>query len=564
MSGDDVVAAYQRLCAQHGVRDAEAAQWRAAAAEFEGRAAQWQAENERLREEQAQWVAANECLRDEKAQWQAENDRLREAVDEARALIDELRRQVFGPKADRLTPEQEEQLKQILRDLKAAAARPRPASDEVLTEDEKRKTTNTDRCRRPRQPVPTHLETKTTVIEPADKTCPCCGSPGHKIGEEVTEELEFVPATLIRHRIVRPKYARRCSCETPGVTIAPLPPRLIPQSTLGLGLAVHILLTRFDDHLSFYRLEQQFWERHQVVVPRQQMVQWVERIAEWLRPIYDAMWQTMLPTGYLQVDETPVRVLDPGVKGKCARGFLWFYAVPGGDVLLEFDRHRSLEPVQKRLKTFVGTIQTDAYGVYQALERKEDGIARIGCLAHSRRRFYAALREALPQALWFINEIRALYRIEDDARDLGPVARDALRHAQQAPAIWEGVKDRALELRPQFLPKSTMGKALTYFIDEYDALIGYLRDGRFEIDNNLVENAIRPTAVGRKRWLFIGHPDAGWRSAVAYTILVSCRRRHINPEAYLTDVLRRLPTLKITEISSLLPANWKPLSDATN
>jgi transposase/cell division protein FtsB len=551
MSGDELVAAYERLRAQQAALEEQAARLRARTAELEGHAAQLHAANERLREE--------------KAQLQQENERLREAVEEARALIDELRRQLFGPKADRLTPEQEAQLKQILRDLKAAAARPGPVSDEVLTEDEwKKKTEKTGRRRRPRQPVPVHLETKTTVIEPEDKTCPCCGRPGDKIGEEVTEELEFVPATLIRHRLVRPKYARSCQCEATGVTIAPLPPRLIPQSKLGLGLAVHIMLTRYDDHLSFYRLEQQFWERHQVVVPRQQMVQWVERIAEWLRPIYDAMWQTMLATGYLQVDETPVRVLDPDVKGKCARGYLWFYAVPGGDVLLEFDRHRSLDPVRKRLQTFVGTIQTDAYEVYQALERQEDGIERIGCLAHSRRRFYAALRESLPQALWFINQIRALYRIEDDARDLGPVARYALRLEQKAPAIWEEVNGRAIELRPQFLPKSTMGKALKYFIDEYEALIGYLRDGRFEIDNNLVENDIRPTAVGRRRWLFIGHPDAGWRSAVAYTILVSCRRRHINPEAYLTDVLRRLPALKITEISSLLPANWKPVSGDTS
>jgi hypothetical protein len=125
------------------------------------------------------------------------------------------------------------------------------------------------------------------------------------------------------------------------------------------------------------------------------------------------------------------------------------------------------------------------------------------------------------------------------------------------------VNGRAIELQSQFLPKSTMGKALPYFIDEYDALIGYLRDGRFEIDNNLVENDIRPTAGGRRRWLFIGHPDAGWRSAVAYTILVSCRRRHINPEAYLKDGLRPLLALKITEISSLLPANWKPVSGDT-
>src|SRR5712692_10550197 len=198
MSGDELMAAYERL--------------RARTAELEDQAAQWHAANERLGEE--------------KAQLEAENARLRDAVNDARALIAKLRRQVFGPTADRLTPEQEEQLPQILRDLKAAAARPRPASDEVLHEDEPGQTKPPRRRRRPRQPLPVHLDTKTTVLEPADKMCPCCGCPGHQIGEEVTEELEFVPATLIRHRLVRPKYARSCQCEVPGVTIAPLPPRL--------------------------------------------------------------------------------------------------------------------------------------------------------------------------------------------------------------------------------------------------------------------------------------------------------------------------------------------------
>ena len=124
--------------------------------------------------------------------------------------------------------------------------------------------------------------------------------------------------------------------------------------------------------------------------------------------------------------------------------------------------------------------------------------------------------------------------------------------------MWAALKAKAEALQPAVLPKSTMGKAVSYFLDEYDALVGYLRDGRFEIDNNLIENDIRPTAVGRKRWLFIGHPHAGWRSAVIYSIIVSCRRRGINPETYLTDVLRRLPSLKITEIEALLPANWQP------
>jgi hypothetical protein len=140
-----------------------------------------------------------------------------------------------------------------------------------------------------------------------------------------------------------------------------------------------------------------------------------------------------------------------------------------------------------------------------------------------------------------------------------PAERHVFRQ-QQAPAIWEVLKARAIELQPRFLPKSTIGSAIRYFLDEYDALTGYLRNGRFEIDNNLIENSIRPSAVGKKRWLFIGHPDAGWRSAVVYSIIVSCRRRGINPQDYVTDVLRRLPTAKTSDIHLLIPANWKPFT----
>ena len=191
-----------------------------------------------------------------------------------------------------------------------------------------------------------------------------------------------------------------------------------------------------------------------------------------------------------------VRVLDPDVEGKAARGYLWFYAVPGADVILEFDRSRGLEPVRRRLKDFTGTIQTDAYEVYQSLERKESRIERIGCLAHARRRFYAALHEDLPQAVWFINQIRLLYRIEDHVRKLDAHERHAFRQ-QNAPAIWTGLRSKAEEQKPAFLPRSTMGKAISYFLGEYEALTGYLSDGRYEIDNNLIENAIRPTAIGR-------------------------------------------------------------------
>ncbi len=376
-----------------------------------------------------------------------------------------------------------------------------------------------------------------------------------RIGEEVSEEIDFIPAKLIRRRTVRPKYA--CRCGEAGVAIAPLPPRLIPQSRLGLGLAVHVVLARYDDHLSFYRLEQQFRERHGIVIPRPQMVQWAEHIATWLVPVYDAMWQEMFAGGYLQIDETPVKVLDPEVEGKAARGFLWFYAVPGGDVILVFDPSRGQQPVRDRLKDFSGTIQTDAYEVYEALRKRQPGLQRIGCLAHSRRRFYAAARENLADAVWFISQIGRLYQIEDEVRELLAEERYRIRR-ERAPAIWQSLKSRAEELATRYLPKSTLGNAVRYFTNEYEALIGYLRDGRYQIDNNLVENAIRPTAVGRRRWLFIGHPDAGWRSAVLYSMIGSCRRRAINPQDYLTDILGRLPTTKASCLRELLPGNWEP------
>jgi transposase len=482
-----------------------------------------------------------------------------EKLAEVESQIAELKRKLFGPRSDRLTPEQEGQLQNVINDMEAEAKRVAPDSDQVLSEEQPPKSKPRKPASRRRHPMPVHLETETITIEPDRTPCSCCGKMPHRIGEEVTEELDFIPARLIRRRIVRPKYA--CHCGEAGVAVAPLPSRLIPHSKLGLGLAVHIVLTRFDDHLSYYRIEQQFRERHLIDIPRQQMVQWMEHIANWLEPVVDRMWQKMLATGYLQVDETPVQVLDPEVRGKAARGYLWFYAEPGGDVLLDFDSSRGLAPVSRRLAGFSGTIQTDAYAVYESLSRRQPGLQRIGCLAHARRYVYKALQESFADAAWFIAQIRLLYRIEDEIRGLPPDQRFQ-RRRQEALEIWDRLKSKAEELHSTLLPKSTLGKAVSYFLNDYDALTGYLKNGRFEIDNNLIENSIRPTAVGRRRWLFIGHPDAGWRSAVIYSVLVSCRRRGINPQAYLTDILARLPTLKINQIDSLLPANWKPAPNA--
>ena len=486
-----------------------------------------------------------------------------EQLAQAQALIAELKRELFGAKADKLNAEQEERLRQLAGDVQEQNQRPPPLSQDLLEEavaQERAEQRQRAKERRRRHLPPVELEKQQVVLEPPDKFCPQSGEPRPEIGREVTTEYDYLPAKLIIREIVRPKYGR---CGQPccqGVSIAPLPPRLVPQSKLGLGLAVHLLLSRFDDHVSYYTLERIFLERFGAVIPRQQMVQWVEKVAHLLLAIYWLIGEELTTGDYLQIDKSPVKVLDPEVKGKAAQGYLWFYSKPGGYVFLEFHQSRGRDGPRQRLCGFRGTMQTDGYELYDALRKEQPRtLKRIGCTSHARRKFYKALLESCSEALWFIGQMRQLYRLERELKDCSPEERRKGR-LQKAPAIWLAMKRRAEAIRadPQVLPKSTLGNAVRYLLNEYMALVGYLRDGRFEIDSNLVENDVRPSAVGKKRWLFIGHPDAGWRSAVIYTLIQSCRRYGINPQEYLTDVLERLPSMTSGQVRELLPANWKP------
>lgn len=477
-------------------------------------------------------------------------------IAEQKSLIAELKRMLFGPTSEKLTPDQESELAAVAGDLHDQTERPPPDSQEVLSEEEpagdepeKKKKPR----RRGRRALPVELEVTTTVLEPTDAACDLCGKLGDKIGEEVSEQVDLIPAKLIVRRTVRIKRACQCGCGK--IATPPLPPSLIPGSRLGLGLAVFILLSKYDDHLALYTLERIFRERHGVSIPRQQMVQWIEHIAGLLRLIVDRMWQRMKQGDYLQIDESPVRVLDPEVKGKAAKGYLWFFAQPGGDVMLVFDQSRSHEVPLRELAGFQGLFQSDDFSAYQTLLGKMPGLRRAGCAAHSRRKFYTAALEGDRQGIWFIRQFRELYRIEDEVRDALPAERQRIRQ-ERAPSIWAQMKTRAEELRPLVLPECSLGKAIRYFLHEYDALQVYLERPDYLIDNNLIENDVRPSCVGKRRWLFIGHPQAGWRSAVIYTIIQSCRRRGIDPQLYLTDVLARLPAMKITEINCLLPQAW--------
>jgi len=450
-------------------------------------------------------------------------------------------RRLFGRKSEKLS---RDQMELLLGDLGAnvpdddlpptppTPSRPRPGRD-----------------RKPR--LPEDLPTEDVVIEPeAVKQDP---SAYQCIGEEVTEELDVVPTRYFRRRIIRRKFTSKINRDRPPV-IAPLPPRLIEGGYASAGLLTDIVLKKYVDHLPLHRQEQILRTRYGIELSRKTMCDWVRVVADWLTPIYNHIREDLRRSGYLQVDETPVRYC--GEEGGGSRqGYLWVFHRPGRDVLYEWYTSRAAACLDGMLRDFRGTVQCDGYGAYSSYVKERDDILLAACWAHVRRKFHEARQECPTQAGWMLNQIGHLYRIERDLRGAGPRLRQAVRSAQSGMLLARIEKMLKLKLN-QHRPTSAMGSAIAYTLSLWPQLLRFRDDGRLEIDNNLVENAVRPTALGKKNWMFIGHPEAGDRSAILYTLLENCKRQGINPREYLHDVLSRLPAMTNQQTQSLTPTNW--------
>lgn len=479
---------------------------------------------------------------------------LREELRLTKLQLAEALRRLFGPKSEKIPvdPRQLELLGDSITALEPAAAQT------AVVEDEEELTRPRRRASTTPQPTPQIHEVIVTRLEPEEKICPQCGREKCVLGEDCTDKLDIIPARLVTRRTVRPRMA--CATCKLGVAQAALPPQLVPQGDPAAGLVAHVILSKYVDHVPLHRQEQQFL-RLGVAIPRQRLCDWVGHGALWLQALHRAMREEILQGDYLQVDETPVWVMDPELKGRTAQGYLWFYAVPRGDALLDFQPGRGLSGPSAMLESFRGVLQTDDYEVYNSLVARRPGqLKRIGCWAHARRKFFEALADDRTAALEFLSDIRVLYHVERRARDEGLDA--AARHKLRAATIPDAlarIKVRLDALKPKLLPKSPLGKAVRYALNDWSALCGYLEDGRYELDNNLVENAVRPVAVGRKNYLFLGHPDAAWRSAVIYSLVISCKRRGIDPALYLTDVFRRIPAMTNHQVKDLLPGRWNPV-----
>jgi transposase len=466
--------------------------------------------------------------------------------------IDLLVRRIFGSKSEKLDPKQLElllQLQQEVQELGKAEASQEaeaiPCKDRL------------HRARRRQERWPSDIPVVEEVIEPdAVKASP---DSWRFIGAEVSEQLDYQPARFLCRRLIRRKYVPRFDQDGVPV-IAPLPESLQERCIAAPGLLAQIIISKYCDHLPLYRQEQIYQTRHGVYLPRQSMARWVGLAADWLRPIYQQIRTGVMAGGYIQVDETPIRYLEPGY-GRARQGYLWTSSKPGGDVVFHWQTSRAAACLENIIPVdFNGTIQCDGYAAYGAFAQTREGtITLAGCWAHARRKFHEAIDQAPRQAGWIIRQIQHLYRVEQELRECqaGPRLHLAVRAHQSRP-IHQRIHRALLKLKAtrHYLPQNLMGQAIDYALSQWPMLSVYLNDGRIEIDNNLVENAIRPTAIGKKNWLFIGQAEAGERGAILYTLIESCRRRGINPHAYLHDVLTRLPKMTNWQIKDVTPEAW--------
>jgi transposase len=466
-----------------------------------------------------------------------------------RQKVDLLIRKVFGASSEKLDPSQ---LDLFLLQAENAPGKA-PASSALEEADPQR---SHHRPSPKEKHLPENLPVIEEMIDPEEvKEAP---DQWRCIGSEVSEQLDYEPARFLKRRLVRRKYVSRQNPEDAPV-IAGLPPRLQERSIPAAGLLAQIIVSKYVDHLPLYRQEQIYWTRHRVWLPRQSQARWVGMVADWFQPIYHAIRSGVMAGGYVQVDETPVRYLEPG-HGQTKTGYFWASSRPGGDVVYQWETSRAATCLDKVLPVdFKGTVQCDGYTAYASYARRKKHIQLAACWAHARRKFYEARDQDPLIVHWLLRQIRHLYRIERKLRTVksGPRLRAAIRAHQSRPiyARLHRVLTR-LKIRRRYLPRSRMGQAIDYTLNLWPLLGVYLDDGRIEIDQNLVENAIRPTALGKKNWLFIGDAEAGERSAILYTIVESCRRRGIDPYAYLRHVLTRLPHSTNWQIKDLTPEAW--------
>jgi transposase len=460
--------------------------------------------------------------------------------------LDLLCQRLFGKKSERVSPDQ---LRLAFAQL---ANEPSAASEPIEMDSGERPGRPRRRAAPPtgRRLLPPTLPRQRVEIDvpEADKVC-ACGHTKTRIGESVSEKLDYVPASLRVIETARFKYA--CPRCHDGVVEAPAPPQALEKSLAGEGLLAHVVVSKYIDHLPLYRLERIFL-RQGLDLSRTTLCGWVADVAAALVPIGDELRRQVTAAQYLQTDDTPVTILE--ASGGSRKGRLWTYLDPiSRQVVFDATRTHERDGPEAFLASFAGDLQADAYTGYDALYAT-GRIREIGCWAHARRGFVEALttdvRAALTVAL-----IQQLYDVERAGTELSRDARRDLRHEQSRPLLVKIAVERD-QLARTVLPKSPLGDAVRYLTNQWAALQCYVDDGRLAIDNNRAENQLRVVALGRKNWLFAGSFEGARRAALLYSLVQSCALVDVPPFEYLKDVLLRVATHPQRLIGQLTPKGW--------
>ena len=483
----------------------------------------------------------------------AEYDELKAKYEALRHELEQLKRLILGSKQERFVPTQ--QPEQLSLELGGQV----PVQSAVETTEtityERRKKAHPGRTA-----LPDNIPTEEIIIEPEADT-----SQMKLIGQEVTETVDYRPGVLLKRRYIRPKYARAEQMDgQPNVIMGELPERPIPKGIAEAGLLAHLIVAKYVDHLPFYRQIEQFKRNHGWTIHKSTINDWFAACCKLLDALYQAHLQVVINTDYLQVDESPIKVQDSDKKGKTHQGYMWVYRNPlNGLVLFDYRKGRGMHGPKERLTHFSGILQCDGYTVYKRIAKKsQGGIRLVSCLAHIRRKFYDARTHHPVLAERALSWIQQLYALERRYREanLDPQTRQERRQVQARP-IFNQFHQWVITEQANNLSKGPIGTALHYAKNQLPLLADYLEDGRLEIDNNLIENAIRPLALGRKNYLFAGSHAGAQRTAMMYSFCASCKVMGINPWQWLSDVLQRIGSHHVNRLEELLPNQWQPIKD---
>ena len=467
----------------------------------------------------------------------------------------QLKKMIFGSKSERFVPTDDNKVNpQLSLELDAetiATCKITDVKEVTVTRTKTEVTFNKPKPHPGRMKLPEHLRRQTVVLMP---DCDVTGL--KKIGEEITEILDFIPGEFYVKQYIRPKFAGPLSNTGNTVITASLPGRMMEKCMAGEGLLTQMLVDKYMDHLPLHRLLQRF-ARQGLIIAQSTSNGWVRDGLLSLVGLYDLHKQQILNSGYLNVDETGIRVLDNDKKGKCHKGFYWVYHSQELKAsLFDYQPGRGREGPDNILAKYKGFLQTDGYSAYDKIGARQD-IVHMGCMAHARRYFFDSLGSDTLQAEHALKLFGQLYAIEARIRNEGLQGDDVLSLRQnEGVPILHAMRQWMTEEYIKVRPSSPIGKAIAYTLPRMDMLTVYTTSARLSIDNNPVENAIRPVAIGRKNYMFAGSHEAAQRAAMMYSFFNTCRLHNINPYEWLKDVLERMHLYNSSNLHELLPQNW--------